>query len=38
MNNDTINLIKDSASTFLNIVQMTQSRLKYLSEGEMNRR
>lgn len=34
MNKDTINLIKDSASTFLNIAQMTQYRMKYLSEGD----
>lgn len=27
MNKDTINLIKDSASTFLNIAQMTQYRV-----------
>ena len=30
MNKDTISLIKDSASTFLNIAQMTQYRVKYL--------
>lgn len=34
MNKDVINLIKDSASTFLNIVQMTQSRMKYLLDGD----
>lgn len=33
MNKDTINLINHSASTFLNIAQMTQYRMKYLSEG-----
>ncbi len=33
MNKDTINLINHSASTFLNIAQMTQYRIKYLSEG-----
>ena len=33
MNRDTINLINHSASTFLNIAQMTQYRIKYLSEG-----
>ena len=32
MTKDTINLIKDSASTFLNIAQMTQYRIKYLQE------
>ena len=32
MNNDTINLIKDSASTFLNIAQMAQYRVKYVQE------
>ena len=30
MNKDTINLINHSASTFLDIAQMTQNRLKYL--------
>lgn len=30
MNKDTINLIKDSASTALNIAQMTQYRVKYV--------
>lgn len=34
MNKDTINLINHGASTFLNIAQMTQYRLKYLSEGD----
>jgi hypothetical protein len=32
MNKDTINLIKDSASTCLNIAQMTQYRMKYVQE------
>lgn len=30
MNKDTINLINHSASTFLNIAQMTQYRMRYL--------
>ena len=30
MNKDVINLINHSASTFLNIAQMTQYRVKYL--------
>ena len=30
MNKDAINLIKDTGSTFLNIVQMTQYRVRYL--------
>ena len=34
MNKDTINLIKDSASTFLNIAQMTQYRVIYLQERD----
>ena len=34
MNKDVINLIKDSASTFLNIAQMTQYRVKYLQERD----
>ena len=34
MNRDTINLIKDSASTFLNIAQMTQYRMKYLQDRD----
>ena len=34
MNKDTINLIKDSASTFLNIAQMTQYRMKYVQERD----
>jgi hypothetical protein len=32
MNKDTINLIKDSASTFLNIAEMTLYRMKYLQD------
>lgn len=32
MNKDVINLVKDSASTFLNIAQMTQYRMKYVQE------
>lgn len=32
MNKDVINLVKDSASTFLNIAQMTQYRMKYMQE------
>ena len=35
MNKDTINLIKDSASTFLNIAQMTQYRMKYVQERDI---
>ncbi len=34
MNSDTINLIKDSTSTFVNIAQMTQYRMKYLQEKD----
>lgn len=34
MNKDAINLIKDSASTFLNIAEMTQYRMKYLQDGD----
>lgn len=34
MNKDTINLIKDSASTFLNIAQMAQYRMKYVQERD----
>ena len=34
MNKDTINLIKDSTSTALNIAQMTQYRVKYLQDGD----
>lgn len=32
MNKDVINLVKDRASTFLNIAQMTQYRMKYVQE------
>lgn len=32
MNKDTINLIKDSASTFLNIAQMTQYLMRYMQD------
>ena len=34
MNRDTINLINHSASTFLNIAQMTQYRVIYLQERD----
>ena len=34
MNKDVINLVKDSASTFLNIAQMTQYRMKYVQERD----
>ena len=34
MNKDTITLIKDSSSTFLNIAQMAQYRMKYLQERD----
>lgn len=34
MNRDTINLVKDSASTFLNIAQMTQYRVKYVQDRD----
>lgn len=34
MNKDTINLINHSASTFLNIAQMTQYRMKYLQNRD----
>ena len=34
MNRDTINLINHSASTFLNIAQMTQYRMKYLQDRD----
>lgn len=34
MNKDTINLIKDSTSTFLNITQMTRYRIKYVQERD----
>ena len=32
MNKDVTNLIKDSTSTFLNIAQMTQYRIKYVQD------
>lgn len=34
MNKDTINLVKESASTFLNIAQMTQCRINYLQNRD----
>ena len=34
MNKDTINLINHSTSTFSNIAQMTQYRVKYLQERD----
>lgn len=34
MNKDTINLIKDGTSTFLNIAQMTQYRMRYVQERD----
>lgn len=34
MNKDVINLINHSASTFLNIAQMGQYRMKYLQERD----
>lgn len=34
MNKDVINLIKDGTSTFLNIAQMTQYRMKYVQERD----
>lgn len=34
MNKDVINLIKDSTSTFLNIAQMTQYRMRYVQNGD----
>ena len=34
MNRDTINLINHSASTFLNIAQMTQYRVRYLQNRD----
>lgn len=34
MTKDTINLINHSASTFLNIAQMTQYRMRYLQKGD----
>lgn len=34
MNKDVINLVKDSASTFLNIAEMTQYRMRYLQDRD----
>lgn len=34
MNKDAINLIKDGTSTFLNIAQMTQYRVRYVQNGD----
>ena len=34
MDKEVINLIKDSASTFLNIAQMTQYRMEYVQNGD----
>jgi len=34
VNNDAINLINHSTSTFLNIVQMTQYRMKYVQDRD----
>ena len=34
MNKDTINLIKDSASTFLNIAEMTQYMMRYVQDRD----
>lgn len=34
MNKDIINLVKDSASTFLNIAEMTQYRMKYVQDKD----
>lgn len=34
MNKDAINLINHSASTFLNIAQMTQYRMKYVQDKD----
>ena len=34
MNKDTIDLINHSASTFLNIAQMTQYRMRYLQDRD----
>jgi NADH:ubiquinone oxidoreductase subunit 2 (subunit N) len=34
MNKDVTNIIKDSTSTFLNIAQMTQYRMKYLQDRD----
>jgi hypothetical protein len=38
MNKDVINLIKDSASTFLNIAEMTQYRVKYVQDRDKESR
>lgn len=35
MNKDTRNLIKDSASTFLNIALMTQYQMRYAQKGDV---
>lgn len=35
MDKDVINLIKDSASTFLNIAQMAQYRMRYLEKRDV---
>lgn len=34
MNRDTINLIKDGTSTFLNIAEMTRYRMKYVQDRD----
>jgi len=34
MNKDTINLINHSASTFLNIAEMTQYRMRYVQDRD----
>ena len=34
MDKDVINLIKDGTSTFLNIAQMTQYRMRYVQNGD----
>ncbi len=34
MNKDVINLVKDSALTFLNIAEMTQYRMRYLQDRD----
>lgn len=34
MNRDAINLIKDGTSTFLNIAEMTQYRMKYVQDRD----
>ena len=38
MNKDVINLVKDSASTFLNIAEMTHYRMKYVQERDVGAR